>query len=125
MSTATTNKDVEAIADPVERALARECAILEAKIAKIAAVQNDNPHEDGLILSIKIRQFVESSKGQPEESIRQGLLDFKRQAQDIDRRIKRKQKFGAMAMLDQELELSLQLDRLRDASQRYAWRKSL
>lgn len=118
-------KDLEAIADPVVRALARERAILEAKVAKLRAIQDDNPHLDRLTLSIEICQFRETCEGRPEESIRRTLLDFKRQAQEIERRIKRKQRFGAMSLLDQELELSRQLDLLRDAGQWYAWKRRL
>lgn len=107
--------------DAVERALAREAALLEKKIAAVKAKYEDCPLRDRLNLYLAIDQYMASHTNESTKTLVAKLDEFRKQSDKIEQRIKLKGKVDTIALMDQEFALSRELDLVRSHAAHYAY----
>lgn len=117
-------KDVEAINDPVVRALSRERAILEAKVAKLRAVQDECPHKELANLIREVQEYFDAHKADPAQKKLDALDGFEAREKAIRKRIEKRSKVNLVDLMNEELKLSSQIEQLVSYSKRYTWEKS-
>ncbi|HOX52680.1 MAG TPA: hypothetical protein PKY05_14445 [Fibrobacteria bacterium] len=122
MSKASHKDDLEAVVDPVERALQREIRILTARVAKIEAAMQENPVEDLVKLHAEAEAWFKDNQAKPAQEKIAALDAFQDREKHIFRRIAVLKKRDLTALRDQQLNLEWQLDQLRETSEWHAWR---
>lgn len=115
---------VNAIEDPIDRAVTREILLLEDEIAHLVELQDGTPYSDLIKLRQDAVKWIDDNPQTPVKTRIAKLNEMAKLEKPLICKCEMRRKMDFVAVMDREFKLRRQLDDINSYRHRYWWDKN-